>query len=72
MLRHCMPELPQALSPAALAALLQKVDEVCEQAKSLRIEIVSAMQRHRADDRNIKPRETSRAVTTRARKRVKP
>jgi hypothetical protein len=48
-----MPELPQALSPAALNALLQKVDEVCAQAKALRNEIVKAMDRHRADDRNV-------------------
>jgi hypothetical protein len=66
-----MPELPQALSPAALAALLQKVDEVCAQAQSLRAEIVNAMQRHRADDRNIRPRESAPNQKPSARKRPK-
>ena len=53
-----MPELLPALGPTELAALLKKVDEVCEQAKSLRTEIVTAMQRYRADDRRVKSSET--------------
>ena len=65
-----MPELPPALRPAALSELLAKVDAVCKQAQSLRAEIVTAMARHRADDRNIKPRETAgRTAKPRPRKR---
>ncbi len=60
-----MPEPLPTLTPAALEALLTKVDEVCAQAKALRAEIVHAMERHRADDRPARPRVSAKARPTR-------
>ena len=49
----CMADFPASLKPAALTALLKKVDEVCAQAQDLRMEIISAMKRRRADDQQV-------------------
>jgi hypothetical protein len=45
-----MSEFRATLTPADLASLLQRIDDVCMQAKDLRAEIVSAMQRRQAEN----------------------
>ena len=55
-----MPELPPELTPAALAALLQRVDEVCAHAKELRLELAKAMRvRQQRDRRANKPQSSA-------------
>lgn len=54
-----MPEFPPTLTPEALAALLERVDEVCAQAKELRVEIAKAMRRRSTADARANKTRTS-------------
>ena len=58
------------LTPTGLADLLEKVDQVCEQAQTLRVEIVNAMTRQRLADQSVaasRPLRKSIRKRTRAR-----
>ena len=51
--KRTLVEAIPLLTPGALQELLKQVDQVCQQAQTLRTEIVHAMQRRRASDQSV-------------------